>query len=196
LEYLDFTIEYIDAPQKGDGVGVIVKEFIRPFDLSKAPLLRIGLVEVSTDDYLLMFDMHHIISDGTSLTILPREFIKLYQGEELTPLRLQYKDFSLWQNTRQQRTILEQQGIFWLNQFQGKIPVLNLPADYARPLNRSYAGSTFSIWIPQEEIQKLKKLAVEEDVTLFMVMLTLYNILLAKITGQEDIVVGTGMANR
>ena len=182
-------------------------EFIRPFDLSAAPLLRVGLIHTPRppsqegncqDHYILMVDMHHIVTDGTSIGILVREFVAFYagQGEKLPGLRIQYKDYARWQDNEQQREAVKKQEEYWLNKFSGEIPVLNLPLDYTRPTLQGFAGSRKNFTIGEKETGILKNLAAKEDATLFMVLLSLYNIMLAKICSQEDIVVGTPVACR
>jgi amino acid adenylation domain-containing protein/non-ribosomal peptide synthase protein (TIGR01720 family) len=167
--------------------------FIRPFDLSQAPLLRVELKKIQEKKYLLMVDMHHIITDGTSMGIFLKEFMQLYHGEELPPLTRQYKDFFLWQHHIKEKEIME---AYWINQFQGEIPVLNLPLDYPRPRVQSFKGRQINFTLGEEETQALKELAAQENVTLFMVLLGVFNILLAKLSRQEDIVVGTPIEGR
>ena len=189
----------------------LIGSFIRPFDLSAAPLLRVGLIHTPRplrshpsqegnceDNYILMVDMHHIITDGTSVSILVREFVAFYagQGEKLPGLRIQYKDYAQWQDNEQQKEAVKKQEEYWLNKFSGEIPVLNLPVDYTRPTIQSFAGSRKNFTIGEKETRILKDLAAKEDATLFMVLLSLYNIMLAKICSQEDIVVGTPVACR
>ncbi|NIM15215.1 MAG: amino acid adenylation domain-containing protein [Candidatus Aminicenantes bacterium] len=171
-------------------------DFLRPFDLSKAPLVRVGLIKIEEAKHLLMVDMHHIITDGTSQEIFNREFMALYAGKKLPPLRLQYKDFSGWQNNEIQREAITKQGEYWQQQFEGEIPVLHLPTDYLRPAVQRFEGRTLSLEIGEEETTALSQLALTQGASLYMVLLSLYTIFLSKITGQEDIIVGTPVAGR
>jgi amino acid adenylation domain-containing protein len=193
-----FKIEYDEIT--GDQVEVkveeTVKNFVQPFDLSKAPLFRVGLVKTAEEKYILMVDMHHIISDGVSRQVLIEEFRKLYSRESLPELRLQYKDFSQWQNKLILSGQMKKQEEYWLNQFEGKLSLLKLPNDYTRPLTRSLAGSHIGFEIGAAEVKKLRNLARKEDTTLFMIMLTICNVFLSKLSGQEDIIVGTVTAGR
>mgnify|MGYP005834128821 CR=1 FL=1 len=173
-----------------------IEEFIEPFDLSEAPLLRVGLVKVSEDKHILLFDMHHIISDGTSMNILIKEFIHLYSGQELPELRIQYKDFSAWQNEMFKSVAIKKQEEYWLNTFNGELPVLNMPTDYPRPAVQSFEGDNISFGLDSEAAKELNKLASETGSTLYMVLLAAYNVLLSKYTGQEDIIVGSPVAGR
>jgi amino acid adenylation domain-containing protein len=171
-------------------------DFVQPFDLSQAPLFRVGLIKEEDMKHILMVDMHHIISDGTSIGVLIREFMILYEREVLPPVKIQYKDFSEWQNSEREREAIKQQERYWLKDFAGEMPVLNLPLDYARPVIQDFAGNTVTFQIGQEQTQKLKVLAVKEDASLYMVLLTLYSILLSKLSGQENIIVGCPVAGR
>ncbi|NOQ24952.1 MAG: amino acid adenylation domain-containing protein, partial [Bacteroidales bacterium] len=171
-------------------------KFIKPFDLSKAPFLRVSIVDVKGEESLLMIDMHHIISDGTSHSILEKEFQALFSREELAPLPLQYKDYSQWQNSKEQQELIKNQEEYWLNKFEGEIPVLNLPIDYIRPLMQSHEGATVNFVLSKEETEGIKFFTKENDLTLYMSLLSVFNILLSKLSGQEDIVVGTPIAGR
>ncbi|MCU0287656.1 MAG: amino acid adenylation domain-containing protein, partial [Acidobacteria bacterium] len=170
--------------------------FIRPFDLTQAPLLRVVLGKENNKKYKLMLDMHHIITDGTSTAILIKEFIALYQGEMLPELVIQYKDYSQWQNRLLQNEIIKQQETYWLNRLAGEIPVLDLPTDHERPVVQSFAGNVMAFRTGEKETQQLRTLALEEGVSLFMALLAVFNVFLSKICGQEHIIVGTPTAGR
>ncbi|MCP5053882.1 MAG: non-ribosomal peptide synthetase, partial [bacterium] len=116
--HVDFEVGYSRA--KGN---LNVKDFIRPFDLTRVPLLRVSLIPLEGQRYILAADMHHIISDGMSMEILIREFATLYMGSDLTPLKVQYKDYSRWQNSRVQSAQAKIQENYWLNRMSGEIPV-------------------------------------------------------------------------
>ena len=183
------------SPDKGEELQIVMN-FIRPFDLSKAPLLRIGLVKEKGDRHILMMDMHHIISDGTSMNILVKDFMALYQGKQLPELLLQYKDFSNWQKDEKQAESLKRQSEYWLNEFAGEIPVLNLPLDYPRPVVQRFEGNQIPFEIDKESTVILKALTLKTEATLYMLLLALYTVFLSKITGQEDIIIGSPIAGR
>jgi amino acid adenylation domain-containing protein/non-ribosomal peptide synthase protein (TIGR01720 family) len=188
---VSFKIEYYGRPEgEVGGVG------IRPFDLSIAPLLRAGLVKTSPNAFLLVVDMHHIISDGVSHTILASDFITLYDGAALSPLKLQYKDFSLWQNSEKIKESIKHQETYWLNECAGEVPVLDLPVDFARPRVQSFEGEALDFRLNDEETRGLNALALEKNATLYMVLLAAYNILLVKLSGQPEIIVGAPVAGR
>jgi acyl carrier protein len=173
-----------------------IYSFIRPFDLGKAPLLRVGLMELEENQYILMVDMHHIISDGTSVGIFIKDFMDIYTGEQLPHLRVHYKDVVEWKNNREQEKRIKNQEQYWLKQFKKEIPWLQLPYDYPRPITQSYEGNTLEFHLDIEVTRALKQLAHEEEATVFMVLLALYNVLLGKLSWSEDIVVGIPTAGR
>ncbi|QNS22189.1 non-ribosomal peptide synthetase [Bacillus halotolerans] len=170
--------------------------FIQPFELSQAPLFRAGIVKVSDGRHLLLVDMHHIISDGVSVNTLIREFGELYANQELPALHIQYKDYAVWQEAFKKGDTYKTQEAYWLKQLEGELPVLDLPADYARPPVRSFAGDQVSFTLDQELTAGLHKLARENGSTLYMVLLAAYTALLSRLSGQEDIIVGSPIAGR
>ncbi|NEW09937.1 non-ribosomal peptide synthetase, partial [Paenibacillus sp. SYP-B3998] len=169
---------------------------IRAFELAKPPLLRVGLIELAKDRHILMFDMHHIISDGVSMNILVEEFVRLYGGEELIPLTIQYKDYAAWQQSEAHSERLKQQEAYWLQELQGELPQLELPTYFSRPPIRSYEGDVLHFVIDKQRSEGLQQIAENTGSTLYMVLLAAYTILLHKYSGQEDIIVGTPIAGR
>ncbi|RFB38346.1 non-ribosomal peptide synthetase [Brevibacillus sp. VP] len=191
---LDIDIEPVVAVEQE--IEDKMFQFLRKFDLSQASLFRAKLLRVNANQHVLLLDMHHIISDGFSYQIFFEELTKLYQGEELPPLKIQYKDYAVWQHSEEQQKRLQQQEEYWLRQFQGEIPVLELPTDYQRPVDKQFAGALFTYELSVDITEKLRKLAIREKTTLYTVLLTVYNVLLTKYTSQEDIIVGTPIAGR
>ena len=192
-----FEIEYFRST--AEEVPDLINNFVRPFDLSKGPLIRVGLIEktsIHPREHILMVDMHHIITDGVSQGILIKDFMMLYQGNLLPNLKLQYKDYAEWQQDVGQQEEKAKEKAFWLETFAETPTVLELPTDFARLAAPDHTGSSFDFKLGKEESQKLKALAKAEGATLFMVLLSVYNILLAKLGNQEDIVVGTPIAGR
>ncbi|MFE4201638.1 gramicidin S non-ribosomal peptide synthetase GrsB [Aneurinibacillus aneurinilyticus] len=191
---VELQIAYSEA--KEDQVEQIVESFVQPFDLGLAPLLRVGLVKLALDRHLFLIDMHHIISDGVSMQMITNEFADLYKGKELAELRIQYKDFAVWQNEWFQSDAIEKQEAYWLNTFAEEIPVLNLSTDYPRPMIQSFEGDIVTFNSGRRLAEELKRLATETGTTLYMLLLAAYNVLLHKYSGQEEIVVGTPIAGR
>ncbi len=181
------------GPVSIDGIAA---SFIRPFNLSEAPLLRAGMFKLEEGRYLLVLDIHHIVYDGSSTAVFLRELTALYRGEQLPPLSIQYKDYAEWQNGERQITAVKNQEAYWLERFKGEIPLLNLPLDFPRPAVQVYDGSTVVFEIGANESEALTKLAQSQQSTLFMILLAIYNILLSRLSRQEDIIVGAPVAGR
>ncbi|MEC0182799.1 non-ribosomal peptide synthetase [Paenibacillus peoriae] len=174
----------------------LVRNFVQPFDLGQAPLFRVGLIETDPEHHILLLDMHHIISDGTSINVLIQDFIRLYAGDTLPSLRIQYKDYAAWQQKQQQSERYREQEKYWLNTFAGELPVLDLPTDYPRPAVRSFEGDLLEFTLDQRQSEGLKSIAVQTESTLYMVLLAAYTALLSRYSGQEDIIVGSPIAGR
>ncbi|AKD30028.1 MULTISPECIES: non-ribosomal peptide synthetase [Bacillus] len=170
--------------------------FVRPFCLEEAPLFRAALVKESDERHLLLTDMHHIISDGVSVNTLIKEFGELYAGRSLAPMRLQYKDYAVWQRSFQEKEGYQKQEAYWLKRLEGELPVLELPADKPRPAVRSFAGGSVSCTLDADTASGLHRIARDHGSTLYMVLLAAYNTLLARLSGQEDIIVGSPIAGR
>lgn len=197
---VDFKVEFTETEEDKESIDRMIGEFIRPYDLSIPPLFRFKLVRLKNASerpvYLLLQDMHHIVSDGVSEGILVMEFNELYAGNELPPLKIQYKDYAAWQEKLLESKVVEPQKRFWKEQLSGELPVLNLPADFTRPVEFSYKGDSVLFTLDRELSDKLYRLARESRVTLYTVLLAAYNTLLAKYTGQTDIIIGTPSAGR
>jgi amino acid adenylation domain-containing protein len=194
-----FDIQYSERSESEVRSREARFDFIRPFDLSTAPLLRLVLVKMSARQHILMFDMHHIITDGTSMSIFLHEFMTLYGGGKLPRFRLQYKDFACWQQGQLTSGKLAREEAYWQARFPqgaGSLPVLDMPTDFPRPAVQSFAGETFTFGLAGSVTAALQGLMRETGTTLYMVLLAVINILLSRCTGQEDIVVGTTIAGR
>lgn len=189
-----FQVDYSETMAQSP--DELVRKFIRPFDLTQAPLFRVSLVKTGTDRYLLLIDMHHIISDFISMEILVGEFLVLFSGKLLPELKVQYKDYAVWQETFFKSDALKEQEKYWLNLLAGEIPVLNLPTDFPRPAAQHFEGDRFDWKIDWKMKGSLKQLAAKEETTLFMFLLAVFNILLTKYSGREEIIVGSPIAGR
>jgi acyl transferase domain-containing protein/acyl carrier protein len=184
-----FALEYYQTSESE--AKRIIDGFIKPFDLTGLPLFAALLVKIEEEKHILMLNIHHIISDGPSNQVFFQELGRKYRGEELASLKLQYKDFSRWHNRQMQGASIQHQEQYWLKVFSGALPVLQLPTDFRRPERQSFAGGLLSFTLNNREASALEQLARDRGATLFMVLLSLYNVMLAKISGQTDIVVGT-----
>ncbi|HLP45705.1 MAG TPA: amino acid adenylation domain-containing protein, partial [Candidatus Kapabacteria bacterium] len=190
---IDFQVQKIESQEE---LKKIVMDFVRPFDLSKAPLLRASLVKREQGKYLLLLDSHHIISDGVSQGILTNEFDLLYKGQDLPGLKLRYRDYAEWENKCSQAGYLKKQEEYWLQRFQGEIPTLNLPFSNPRPEVQDFTGDIIVFAIEKETSERIDQLVKETGSTLYIVLLAMYYVLLYKYTGQEDIVIGSILAGR
>jgi amino acid adenylation domain-containing protein len=173
-----------------------IHEFIRPFDLNNPPLMRVGLMEVSEDIRYILIDMHHIASDGVSLQILMREFTKLYEGKYLIPLQTQFSDYAEWFLSDSHQTSVLSQKKFWAQQFEEKHNVLELPYDFPRPKERTFKGSVAKFSVSNEEKHKLNEIVRKNDITFFTLLLGVYAIVLSKLSGKSNLVIGTLVAGR
>ncbi|BCJ96173.1 hypothetical protein acsn021_37420 [Anaerocolumna cellulosilytica] len=174
----------------------VLKDFIQPFDLCAPPLMRLGFIDMGEDKSLLILDMHHIVTDGVSETIITRDFMELYMGKSLPRLTVQYKDFSEWQNEMRESGQLREQEEYWLKVFETEAPVLNMPCDFPRPPFLDYEGGIHSFTIDKTQSEMLRKLARSEKVTLYMLLIAAFNVFLQKLSGNEDIVIGTVVSGR
>ncbi|KEK19799.1 hypothetical protein BAGA_05230, partial [Bacillus gaemokensis] len=193
-EKIDFCIQFDSCEE--EEIESKVAHFIKPFDLKKAPLLRVQLLHVSPTRHIFLFDMHHIISDGVSMKIFIRELQALYEGKKLAKLDIQYKDYAVWQNEQYQNGNLKNMETYWLEKFSDELPVLELPTDYPRSSVKSYRGSHLSFVVDKELTEGLRNISKQTESTLYMVLLAAYATLLSKYTGQEDIIIGSPVAGR
>ena len=204
LSILDFSTVQNSIPpdQGGDKIQDFVTEEVkRFFDLTKAPLLRGTLLKLGEREYVLVFVMHHIICDGWSMRSLIREVAALYEAfsnnkpSPLTELPIQYADFAVWQR-QWSKEHLQNHLSYWKQQLAGATTVLELPTDKPRPAVQTFRGATTYFQLSPSLTEKLKSLSQQSGCTLFMTLLAAFQTLLYRYTGQEDISVGTPIANR
>ncbi|WP_235941328.1 non-ribosomal peptide synthetase [Paenibacillus puerhi] len=192
----ELTLKLALQADEGLSIKEAAARFVQPFDLEQAPLLRAELRRSEGKTYLLI-DMHHIIADGVSVsTILMKEFVKLYNGEQLEEPRLQYKDFAAWHNKQLRSGELEKEEAYWLREFGDEVPTLTLRHDYEREAVPGFEGEKIRFALGEEATRGLRAVAKEQESTMTMVLLSVFTILLSKYSGQEDIVVGMPVAGR
>ncbi|WP_211445288.1 non-ribosomal peptide synthetase, partial [Collimonas humicola] len=181
---------------------LIAEEAAAPFDLAQGPLIRGRLLQETRTRHTLLITMHHIVSDGWSIAVLLNEISALYsayrQGEHdpLPPLAVQYPDYAAWQRRWMSGAVLEQQTAYWKENLAGAPSLLELPTDYSRPLQQDYAGAWVATALDQELTKKLKTLSHRHGSTLHMTLLSSWALLLGRLAGQDDVVIGTPTANR
>ncbi len=211
---LNLTIEMVDLsglPEELRELEVrryLAKDSQKPFVLARGPLVwaslfSLGLTKSSRmKEHVMLFTLHHIVSDGWSTAILIREFITLYeafsknQASPLPELPIQYADYAVWQRQWLQGERLEKQLNYWKQKLIGAPAVLKLPTDRPRPVVQNYRGAAYYVAVPKTITSQLKLLSRKHDVTLFMVLLAAFNVLLSRYSGQTDLCVGTPIANR
>nr|WP_283809169.1 type I polyketide synthase [Tumebacillus amylolyticus] len=191
---VELTVEHFDATQ--EETLELITNFVRPFDFAVPPYLRIALIRLAAEEHVLVIDLHHIVTDGVSYDIFVRDFLTLYSGEELAPLRIQYKDYTEWQNSDQEREAVSRHEAYWLERFQGEIPVLELPTDFPRPQTPDAVGRTLTFTLDASLTAKIREIAAREETTLYTVLLAAYTVLLSKYSGQDDIVIGSPITGR
>ncbi|GCE09111.1 hypothetical protein KDAU_64400 [Dictyobacter aurantiacus] len=190
----------VDALREEHVHAFLTQEIEQPFNLAQGPLLRHLLLRLSPQEHILMFTWHHSISDGWSQEVFLRELSALYTAfhaglpSPLSPVKLHYADYAVWQ--RQQTTEFAQQLTYWKEQLAGAPALLDLPTDFPRPGQQTFVGTRYPFTISTDQVQKVRTLSHREHVTTYMILLAVYQVLLARYSGQMDLVVGTPIAGR
>ena len=185
-----------------EATRLIEEDMRQPFDLAECPLFRVKVFRLGHDHHIFMLVMHHILADGWSMRVLAREFVELYEAfsksrpSPLPELPIQYGDFAMWQRNWLQGKMLASQLEYWKGKLGGDLPVLELPTNRPRPAVPSRRGAIERFTIDKKILDELERLSQQNGVTLFMTLLTAFDTLLYRYTGQEDILVGTHFANR
>ena len=197
------SVAHLSGLEQDDEVQCLTQQEAKlPFDLTSGALLRATLFALSEQKHVLMLTMHHIASDGWSLSVFLRELTDLYPAfckglpSPLAELPIQYVDYAAWHRQYLQAGILEEQFPYWKQQLNGKLPVIDLPADHPRPRVQAMRGTRKRCAFPRELTEKLKAFSATEDITLFMTLLAGFKALLYRYGAGEDIIVGSASANR
>ena len=195
-----------DLSEDTDGEGelerLVVREAGGSFDLEAGPLIRGRLIRQAEDEHVLLMTMHHIVSDGWSMGVLMKELSTLYgafvrrEADPLPELSVQYADYAVWQRKWIEGEILEQQAEYWKRTLDGAPELLEIPADHARPTRQNYAGAFAELALDRDLTNGIKALSKRRRTTLYMTMLAGWMALLARLSGQTDVVIGTPVANR
>lgn len=206
IEEIDFNIDFRDF-RNNENPEEVAKAYVladayKSFDLAKGPLLRASLLQVSDDKYIFYYNMHHIISDGWSMEILAKDVIKYYEAyilnivPEISPLRIQYKDYSAWQLNLLTEDSHQNHKEYWVSLLNDEIPTIDLPSNKKRPKEKTYTGKCLGTHISKEVVSKLQNFSKNRGGSLFMGLLTTAKILLHHYSGEKDIVVGNPIAGR
>ncbi|MEL7002577.1 MAG: amino acid adenylation domain-containing protein [Bacteroidota bacterium] len=189
---VDFNIEEVELTQNTE-LEKSLFDFIRPFDLNNGPLLRVGLIKAQ-DVNLLVFDVHHIVCDGVSLELLVRDFYNIYKGQPLSDLPVRYVDYAHWMKENQ--VDMEDQMDYWVQKLSGKITPLELPTLHDREEVDIQAADSRSLFIGQELSDAIRALNAETNTSEFMFLISIFYILLEKITASSDIIIGSDVVGR
>jgi amino acid adenylation domain-containing protein len=205
---IDFNLPIIDLQyltnkqRKIEAQKIAKQEAEKPFNLAEGSLFYVKLLQLSAEDFILLFNIHHIIFDAWSFGVLFDELKALYTAyyegltSPLPKLTIQYADFTLWQRKWLTGTILESQLNYWQQQLSGNLPILELPTDRLRPRVQTYQGAIKTFILSPELTASITSFAQKQAVTLFMTLLTAFKVLLCRYSGQEDVIVGTPIAGR
>jgi amino acid adenylation domain-containing protein len=203
-----FTLAMVDLrtlseiEREAEARRLVKEQAKQPFDLSRNRLLRVKVICLGDQEHVVLFTLHHIVTDAWSTGILVREITKLYasflngEASPLPELPIQYTDFAHWQRQWLQGDVLEKHLAYWREQLRDCPPLLELPIDWPRPATQTFRGAYYRYVFPASLSQELKALSRRQGVTLFMTLLAAFKALLYHYSGQEDIVVGTNVANR
>ncbi|MFC4311933.1 condensation domain-containing protein, partial [Steroidobacter flavus] len=204
--HIAFQLRQIELPAGAAGEAELLRhgqeELATPFDLAIGPMIRGRLLRLEQDEHVLLLTLHHLIADGWSIGVLIRELGKLYEthlsGEpaSLPPLVVQYADYAQWQRQWLAGPELQQQLGYWRQHLQGSPELLELPGDRPRPAVQSYRGGNVSVALELDLSRELKGFCRQLDVTLAMTLYTAWAIVLARLSGQDDLVIGMPVANR
>jgi hypothetical protein len=205
-EGIGFALQEHDLRGHIDATGELgrltAEEAVAPFDLEAGPPIRGRLVRLSNSDHALLVTMHHIISDGWSVGVLTRELGVLYraysegQADPLPALEIQYADYAAWQRRCVAGDVLQAQAEYWERTLAGAPPLLTLPTDRPRPARQDHVGGFIELELDSELAQEVKALSERHGTTLFMTLLAGWATLLSRLAGQEEVVIGTPVANR
>ncbi|MDO7929211.1 amino acid adenylation domain-containing protein [Pseudomonas sp. KFB-139] len=205
-ENIGFTLKRIDLSGQADAEqqmqALAHEEALAPFDLERGPLVRGTLIRLGETEHVLLVTLHHIISDGWSIGVLTREVAALYdalrQGhaDPLPPLALQYADYAAWQRRWLTGEVLEKQSRYWKETLADAPALLTLPTDRPRPAEQSYSGASLPVAFDEELTQALKALSQRHGATLYMTVMSAWAALLSRLCGQDEVVIGSPMANR
>lgn len=174
-----------------ESIAAIEKEFVKPFKLLEYPLFRLKLLKLDNTNYVLLMDMHHIICDGTSLSILIHDLADLYSGKELEPLRNEYKDYVIWQKKLFTSKYSEKQNNYWTKKLSGKLTFIKLPIDYRYRLMKTFTGANYTTIINKKTTSYLLEYSKDHKVTMNTLLFSCYGLLLHKLSEQNDILLGS-----
>jgi len=181
---------------KKQQLGKTLRGFIRPFKIACPPLIRVEHVELSRTEHVVFIDIHHIISDGISYELMLKQLSLLYSGAKVSPCELRYADYAVWQKEYLLSDVIQSQREYWLEHLSGELPTLSLRADHPRKSRQNFKGKRTSIKMPKELCNEIHRYAKSKGMTTYTVMLGAFYILMARYSGQDDIIIGTPTSGR
>ena len=201
-----FEVGYLNLREKEDketGMAAFIREDnFTSFDLSQGPLLRAFLIQLAEDDYTFHYNLHHIVGDGWSMNVLAREVIAIYEAmladeePKLPSLNIQYKDYTVWQQEQLGKPAFSHHREYYKELLSGDLPVIDFPFRKGRPAIKTQNGHTLLAYLPQEVSEQLKAFTKNQGGSLFTTLLSIWNALVYRYTGQEDIIIGSPVAGR
>lgn len=196
VRHKNVKFEVAALETEGKDLKPVIRNFVRPFDLSSPPLIRVGIGKLNENTHFLLMDAHHIAIDGFSYNILMPELINRYKGEALPPAPAPYSEYARREQELIHSPAMEKQEAFWLKRFSGDLILLELPLDFPRGRHQRFTGKILRHTMAPDMTKRLKCLAEEQGVSLFMLLLAAYNILLSRLTGEKEIILGTPVDRR
>ncbi|WP_164003053.1 non-ribosomal peptide synthetase, partial [Pyxidicoccus caerfyrddinensis] len=201
LDVVDLS-QLPEDTRQPEALRLATAEALRPFNLATGPLLRVSLLRLDPQEHVLLLTLHHIVSDGWSMGVLVRELVSFYEAlssghtPRLEALPVQYADFASWQRSWLQGDVLQGQLDYWKQQLSGAPALLELPTDKPRPAVQSQRGALLPVHLPLPLAEALSAFCQREGVTPFMALLAVWQLLLARYSGQDDVTVGSPIAGR
>ncbi|RBL90067.1 non-ribosomal peptide synthetase [Chitinophaga flava] len=199
IDYQDYRAH--SSPQL-QADAYMVADNAKTFDLENGPLMRVALLQLTDTDYVFYYNLHHIITDGWSMDVLARDVIAFYEAYRqniapvLTPLGIQYKDYTAWQQQQLESATGKAAAVWWLDALKGELPVFELPGNKKRPAIKTYNGHRLQAWLPASLTQELKTFSRQQGGSLFMSLLAVWKVLFYRYSGQQDIIIGSPTAGR
>lgn len=197
------SLQHLPAEQRYDeAVRLTTAEFARPFDLEKDPLVRVGLLRLAADDFVLQVNMHHAITDRWSFAVFEKELAVLYQAfatgqpSPLPELPIQFADYAVWQHERMNGDEYKKDLEYWIQQLAGAPFILDFPTDFPRPVIQNFLGARVYVSYPKSLLDGLKELSRREGVTMFMTLMAAFKTLIYRYTNQHDILISTPIGTR
>jgi acyl transferase domain-containing protein len=195
LEHVDFKIDVVKKDIQ-ENIEDLIEKLVTPFDLSEAPLFKVILINEADNEGTLIFNFHHSIADGISMNIFVKEFMQLYANERLLPVDKQYRDFVEWETQYMLSNEKKQSEQYWLSKLSGDMNALKLPIDFPVGVESDFTANTVHMKLGSELVHDLKLVSKRYKCSLFMLLAAGFNLLLKKLTGNDDICIGTPVTNR